>query len=29
MTKEKPEVGVLDEELMERFRKYLKGEDKL
>jgi Proto-chlorophyllide reductase 57 kD subunit len=29
MTKEKPEVGVLGEELMDRFRKYLKGEGKL
>ncbi len=29
MTKEKPEVGVLGEELMGRFRKYLKGEGKL
>ncbi len=27
--KEKPEVGVLGEELMDRFRKYLKGEGKL
>ncbi len=27
--KEKPEVGVLGEELMERFRKYLKGEGTL
>lgn len=29
MTKEKPEVGVLGEELMTRFRKYLKGEGTL
>ncbi|MDA0738751.1 MAG: PCP reductase family protein [Nitrospirae bacterium] len=29
MTKEKPAVGVLGEELMGRFRKYLKGEGKL
>lgn len=29
MTKEKPEVGVLGEELMDRFRKYLKGEGRL
>jgi len=29
MTKQKPEVGVLGEELMDRFRKYLKGEGKL
>lgn len=29
MTHEKPEVGVLGEELMDRFRKYLKGEGKL
>ncbi len=29
MTKEKPETGVLGEELMSRFRKYLKGEGKL
>lgn len=27
--KQKPEVGVLGEELMDRFRKYLKGEGKL
>jgi uncharacterized membrane-anchored protein YjiN (DUF445 family) len=27
--KKKPEVGVLGEELMDRFRKYLKGEGKL
>ena len=27
--KRKPEVGVLGEELMERFRKYLKGEGTL
>lgn len=27
--KEKPDVGVLGEELMDRFRKYLKGEGKL
>lgn len=29
MTTEKPEVGVLGEELMGKFRKYLKGEGKL
>lgn len=29
MTKEKPEVGVLGEELMDRFRTYLKGEGTL
>ena len=29
MNNEKPEVGVLGEELMNRFRKYLKGEGKL
>ena len=29
MTKEKPEVGVLGEDLMNRFRSYLKGEGKL
>jgi hypothetical protein len=27
--KQKPEVGVLGEELMDRFRKYLKGEGTL
>ena len=27
--KEKPEVGVLGEDLMNRFRQYLKGEGKL
>jgi len=27
--KQKPEVGVLGEDLMNRFRKFLKGEGKL